>query len=105
MNSFLSVGQATTISVYVTNSSPAFYNTQVQVDGTTVGVTTEWFGGSAPSAGNANSVDFYTYNIVKTAASTYTVFASFKIPILRTFPTFELMLYPLYIGIMFEAFC
>ncbi len=77
LNTALAVGQSVTAAFLVTNGAAAFYNTSVQVDGTTVGVTTRWQGGTAPSAGNASSVDAYVYTIVKTAATpTYSVFAS-----------------------------
>ncbi len=75
--SILPVGRSVSAVFMVTQGSTAYYNTTVQVDGTTVGVTTRWQGGSAPSAGNANSVDVYYYTIIKTAATpTYSVFAS-----------------------------
>jgi hypothetical protein len=77
LNTALATGQSVTVAFLVTNGATAYYNTSVQVDGTTVGVTTRWQGGTAPSAGNASSVDAYVYTIVKTAATpTYSVFAS-----------------------------
>lgn len=76
MNTAMSTGQSVTVAFLVTNGSTAYYNTSVQVDGTTSGVTTRWQGGSAPTAGNASSVDIYVYTVVKTASATYAVFAS-----------------------------
>lgn len=76
MNSFMSTGQSVAVVFAVTNGGTAYYNSSVQVDGTTSGVTTIWQGGTAPTAGNASSVDTYTYNIVKTGSATYTVFAA-----------------------------
>jgi hypothetical protein len=57
----------------ITNGSTAYKPaaTSVQVDGVTV--TPKWNGGTAPSAGNANSIDVYTFTIIKTASATYTV--------------------------------
>ena len=72
----MSTGQSVAVVFAVTNGGTAYYNSSVQVDGTTSGVTTIWQGGTAPTAGNASSVDTYTYNIVKTASATYTVFAA-----------------------------
>jgi hypothetical protein len=47
----------------------------VQIDGSAV--TPKYQGGTAPTAGNASSIDAYVYTVVKTAATpTYTVFAS-----------------------------
>jgi len=72
----LAVGEMTTTSFMVTNGASAFYPTSVQVDGTTSGVTTRWQGGSAPSSGNANSVDMYTFTVVETSAGVFSVFAA-----------------------------
>jgi hypothetical protein len=76
LNTALAVGQAATVVFLVTNGTTAYYNTTVQVDGATVGVTTRWQGGAAPTAGNASGVDVYSYTVIKTAAATFTVLAS-----------------------------
>jgi hypothetical protein len=76
LNSMLSTGQSITIAFFVTQGASAFYNSSVQIDGTTSGVTTQWQGGTAPTAGNASGTDIYAYTIVKTASATYNVFAS-----------------------------
>lgn len=76
LNTALATGQSVTVAFLVTNGGTAYYNTSVQVDGTTTGVTTRWQGGTAPSSGNANSVDIYTYTVVKTGNATFSVFAS-----------------------------
>jgi hypothetical protein len=65
-----------TAAFLVTQGATAYFNSAVQVDGTAVGVTTRWQGGTAPAAGNPSGVDVYMYTIIKTAASTYSVFAS-----------------------------
>jgi formylmethanofuran dehydrogenase subunit E-like metal-binding protein len=46
----------------------------VQVDGATV--TPKYQGGVAPTAGNINSIDAYSYSIIKTGSATFTVLAS-----------------------------
>jgi hypothetical protein len=56
-----------------TQGATGFFQTGFQIDG--VSVTPKWFNG-APASGNANSIDAYTYSIIKTAASTWTVLAS-----------------------------
>lgn len=76
MDTLLGIGQAITVVFLVTNGATPYYNTTVQVDGATAGVTTRWQGGTAPTSGNASSVDAYTYTVIKTAAATYSVFAS-----------------------------
>ena len=73
--SLLDVGDSMTVMWANTNGTTAYYPSTVQIDGTSV--TPKWQGGSAPSAGNASSVDVYVFTIVKTAATpTYTVLAS-----------------------------
>jgi hypothetical protein len=74
LNSIMSTGQSVTITHLVTQGSTAYYNSAVTVDGTSV--TPKWSGGSAPSAGNTNSVDVYTYTLIKTGSGSFTVFAS-----------------------------
>lgn len=74
MNTAMATNESYTVVFQATQGSTAYYNTSVQIDGTTSGVTTRWLNG-APTAGNANGVDAYTYTITKTAASTYEVFA------------------------------
>jgi hypothetical protein len=75
LSSILAVGDAITVTHLVTQGATAYYNSAVQIDGSSV--TPKWQGGTAPTAGNASSVDAYVYTVVKTAATpTYTVFAS-----------------------------
>ena len=75
MNTALSTGQCVTVSFMVTQGSTAYYNNVVQVDGTTSGVTTKWLL-AAPTAGNASSIDVYTYVVIKTGSATFTVLAT-----------------------------
>jgi hypothetical protein len=70
----MSNGQSITITHLVTQGSTAYYNSAVTVDGSSV--TPKWSGGSAPTSGNVNSVDAYTYTLVKTGSGSFTVFAS-----------------------------
>ena len=74
LDSVMSTGQSLSATFLVTNGSTAYYNSAVQVDGSSV--TPKWQGGSAPTSGNASSVDSYTYVIVKTGSATFTVLAS-----------------------------
>jgi hypothetical protein len=75
LNTALATGQSMTVAFLVTQGATAYYNSAVQVDGTTSGVTTRWLGG-APTAGNASGIDSYRYLIIKTGSATYTVLAS-----------------------------
>jgi hypothetical protein len=70
----MAIGETRTITMLVTQGSTAYYNVAVQIDG--FAATTKWQGGSAPTSGNASSVDIYTYSVVKTGGATFTVFAS-----------------------------
>jgi hypothetical protein len=74
LNTLMSTGQTITVAFLVTQGSTAYYNSAVQVDGSSV--TPKWQGGTAPTAGNASSIDVYTYTIVKTGSAAFTVFAS-----------------------------
>jgi hypothetical protein len=75
LDSLVGVGESVTVAFLATNGGTAYYASAFQVDGSSV--TPIWSGGSAPSAGNADSVDAYIFTIIKTAATpTYEVIAS-----------------------------
>jgi hypothetical protein len=74
LNTLMATGESIAATFLVTNGATAYYNSAVTVDGTSV--TPKWQGGTAPTSGNASSVDIYTYVIVKTGSATYTVFAA-----------------------------
>jgi hypothetical protein len=74
VNANLAIGKSVTCSVLTTQGGTAYYLSAYQVDGSTV--TPKWSGGSAPTGGNANSLDVYTFTIIKTADSAFTVLAS-----------------------------
>lgn len=76
LNTMLTSGQSVTAAFLATQGTTAYFNNVVQVDGTTTGVSTRWQGGTAPSAGNASSVDSYVYTIIKTGNAGFAVFAS-----------------------------
>ena len=74
LNAYLGIGQSVTIAHMVTQGATAYYNSVLQIDGVTV--TPKFQGGTAYAAGNASSIDVYTYTVTKTADRTYTVFTS-----------------------------
>lgn len=74
LNSLMSTGQSTCVAVFVTNGATPYYINALTIDGASG--TPKWQGGFAPTTGYANSVDVYTYNIIKTANATFSVFAS-----------------------------
>ena len=81
LENLMSVGQSTTIATLVTCISSAHYPTALRIDGNSSGTngytfTVRWQGGTPSASGNANSVDIYTVNIIKTASKTFTILAS-----------------------------
>ena len=74
LNTAMTTGQSVTAAFLVTQGSTAYYNSAVQVDGSSV--TPKYQGGTAWAAGNASSVDVYMYTIIKTGNAAFTVFAS-----------------------------
>lgn len=74
LDSLLAVGETVTASFLATIGGSAYYPTAFQVDGSAV--TPEWQNAAAPTAGNANQIDVYTFTIVKTASATFTVLGS-----------------------------
>jgi len=74
LNTIMSTGESLSATFLVTTGATAYYNSVVQVDGSTV--TPKWQGGTAPTSGNASSIDSYTYVIIKTGSAAFTVLAS-----------------------------
>ena len=74
LNNVMATGDSLSLAVLVTQGSTAYYQSGFQIDGSSV--TPKWAGGTAPTAGNASSVDAYTITIFKTGSATFTVFAS-----------------------------
>jgi len=74
LNSLMATGQTITVTFMATQGATAYYNSAVTIDGSAV--TPKWQSGITPNAGNANSVDAYTYAILKTGSGAFTVFAS-----------------------------
>ena len=74
LNSYLAVNQSISCVHIVTQGATAYYNSAVQVDGTSV--SPKYQGGTAWTAGNASSIDVYMYTIIKTGHATFTVLAS-----------------------------
>lgn len=74
LNNTLSTGQIATVTFLATNGTTPYRPTVFQVDGSAI--TPKWMGGTAPSAGNASSIDAYTLAIIKTGSATFTMLAS-----------------------------
>jgi hypothetical protein len=74
LNSTMAVGNSITIAHAQTVNSITFYQSAFTIDG--VSVTPKWTNATAPTNSAGTGIDMYVYTIIKTAASTYTVFAS-----------------------------
>ena len=74
LNAIMSTGESMTVAFLVTQGATAYYNSAVQVDGSSV--TPKYQGGTAYAAGNASSIDVYMYTIIKTGNAAFTVFTS-----------------------------
>lgn len=74
LDSLMATGESISATFLVTQGSTAYYNSAVTIDGSSV--TPKWQGGTAPTSGNASSVDCYTYVIQKTGSATFAVLAS-----------------------------
>jgi hypothetical protein len=74
LDSLLAVGESFTLAAVVPIGATPYYATAVTLDG--AAVTPKWLG-VVPSAGTPNTLEVYTFVVVKTAATpTFTVLAS-----------------------------
>ena len=74
LNSLLATGQSVTAVIFLPNGASNFLVTNVYIDNTTV--TPAYQGNAGPVLGNSNSMDIYSFTILKTANATYKIFAS-----------------------------
>jgi hypothetical protein len=74
LNATMATTDVMTVVVLATQGTTAYYPSAHTIDGNAV--TPKWSGGTAPTAGNASSIDSYTYTIIKTGAAAFTVLAS-----------------------------
>jgi len=74
LNTVMATGESMSVTFLVTQGATAYYNSAVQVDGSSV--TPKWQGGTAPTSGNASSIDSYTYVIIKTGNAAFTIIAA-----------------------------
>jgi len=70
LNTFMNTGDSLTVVWLNTNGSTAYYPSAFQIDGSSVTPKVP----AAITAGNASSIDAYSFTIVKTASATFTVF-------------------------------
>jgi len=66
-----------TIIHIVTNGTPAYYQSALQIDGVSQAASAvKWLGGLAPTSGGASSIDIYSLTILKNNSGVYTTVAS-----------------------------
>ena len=75
INTQMGVGDCMVVTI-ITTAAAAAFSAQLTIDH--AAVTENWIGGEAPAAGGASGVDIYSYTIIKTASSTYTVVGNFS---------------------------
>ena len=74
LNNIMSDNESISVTFLVQQGATAYYNSAVTIDGNSV--TPKWQGGTAPTSGNASSIDSYTYVIIKTGNAAFTVLAA-----------------------------
>ena len=74
LNSLMAIGETSSVVFSVTQGTTAFVLTALTIDGNAQ--TVRWQGGTAPTTGNASSIDVYTFAITKTASATFMVLGS-----------------------------
>jgi hypothetical protein len=80
LDSRLDIGDSEKVTFRHKNGTTSYFPNVFKIDGTTLTSATaiNWENGSIPSAPTTNSISEYTFDILKTAANTYTVTASEK---------------------------
>jgi hypothetical protein len=74
LNNTLTTGQIATVTFLATIGATQKRPAVFQIDGSAI--TPKWMGGTAPTTGNANSIDGYTLVIIKTGNAAFTMLAS-----------------------------
>jgi hypothetical protein len=64
-NGFLELGDSITVAVITKQGATPYYNSEIRINGTTI--TPRYYGGETITSGNANSLDVYTYVIIRVA--------------------------------------
>ena len=70
----MAIGEMVSVTVIITPNG-AGYSGGLNINGSG-GTTTNWVGGSAPTSGGSSGVDIYSYNIIKTGSTAFTVIAN-----------------------------
>ena len=71
LNAAMNISEGLTVTIITAVNNAAYLVNGLSIDGSSQ--TVNWVGGSAPSDGGTSGVDIYTFNIIKTANTTFTV--------------------------------
>lgn len=74
LNSMLAVGESITVTLIIPQLMTGYYVTGVQIDGGSTQL--RWLGGTAPTSGNINAHDVYTFTVMKLGVSFFRTYAS-----------------------------
>jgi hypothetical protein len=74
LNTAMAVNDSVTCVVMLAPTTTTGYPTTFTIDGTSI--TPKWLGGFAPTQSNSGNIDAYTFTIIKTASSTFTLLAA-----------------------------
>ena len=74
LDTVMSSNQSMTCTYINTNGATAYVANVIRIDGNII--TPLWLGGNIPSLGTISGSDMYNFNILKTGANTFVVFAS-----------------------------
>lgn len=74
LESVMNTGDVVTVAFLANQGGTAFYNNAIYIDN--IPITPKYQDGIVWSSGNANSIDVYTYTIIKISSLTYTILAS-----------------------------
>jgi len=74
LNTLMASNESMTCVLMALQGDTAYYANTHQIDGT--GITPKWQGNTAPTSGNSNSIDIYSYTIIKRGNATFDLFAS-----------------------------
>ena len=74
LNSIVGTNQTATFALFLPNGAVPYFVNTVKIDNATI--TPVWLNGNTLVSGNADSIDVYTFTVIKTASATYKVFAT-----------------------------
>ena len=74
LNDFLKDGESVTVAIITTQGSTPYYNNNVLIESNLI--SAKYYGGVKFNSGNTNSIDVYTYVIIKISSGNYTVLCS-----------------------------